>query len=118
MSVSANTKISKKWLEMAKIYKYFARGHGSNLDFSEEAKLKMYLYESKGVGDESLDIFNINPNGYAVGKHWLNVMVAMWRIDIANGFLLEKELYDNKNFPHWWLDSVLKGIWRRRESNG
>lgn len=47
-------------------------------------------------------------NGYLVGKHWLNVTVSCWKEDILLGTLFVKELYDDENFPEWWLDSIFK----------
>lgn len=47
-------------------------------------------------------------NGYALGKSWLGVNVAMWKEDIARGHLPKSELYEDERFPHWWLDRVLR----------
>ncbi len=35
----------------------------------------------------------------------------MWREDLRRGLLFKYELYEDPNFPHWWLDSVLKGVY-------
>lgn len=41
-----------------------------------------------------------------MGEGWLDVNVAMWNEDIARGHLPRQELYEE--YPHWWLDKVLK----------
>lgn len=59
------------------------------------------MYNGESHGDP------ISPdNGFAVGKKWMNVSITMWKEDIAQHLLLEKELYDDPKFPHWWLDTV------------
>jgi hypothetical protein len=103
------SKISKSWLKMAEIYKIFADGW-NNIDFSDKAKQEMFDFESSGRGDIEIDCFSTTNNGFAVGKKWLNVQVAMWIEDIQNGIIGKVELYNDKKFPHWWLDKVLKGI--------
>ena len=98
-------RISKKWRRMQPIYRLFG---GEGLDYSEEAALEMYLFESRGIGNLRLGLFG-SRNGYANGKHWLNVTVAMWLEDIVNGLLFIDELYDAYAPEyHWWLDSILK----------
>jgi hypothetical protein len=70
-------------------------------DFSDQALIELFNHESYGTP--------LSPNnGYALGKKWLNVHVAMWKEDIRDGFLFKKELYDDPKFPHWWLDSIFK----------
>jgi hypothetical protein len=86
---------------MSEVYKMFANDWIDCLDFSDEALLELYNYESYGG--------NISPNnGFAVGKKWLNLNVSMWKEDIAKGLLFKKELYEDPKFPHWWLDGVFK----------
>lgn len=86
---------------MAELYKYFSKDWEHVLDYSDQALLDLYNYESYGTG-------RVDPkNGYAVGKKWLNVYVASWRESIAEGTLFRHELYEDPNLPHWWLDSVL-----------
>lgn len=90
---------------MRPIYRLFG---DEGLDYSDEAALEMYLFESRGVGNLRLGLFN-SQNGYANGKHWLNVTVAMWLEDIAAGLLFKHELYvEFEKSYHWWLDKVLK----------
>jgi hypothetical protein len=76
----------------------------SNLDFSDEALIELYNYESYGGSTPKSN------NGFYHGKKWLNVNVAMWKEDIEAGVLIKYELYLDEKFPHWWLDSVLSGI--------
>ena len=80
----------------------FARPWSDGHDFTDEAKVELFNHESYGTP--------LTPhNGYALGKKWLNVQVAMWFEDMANGLLFKHELYEDPLFPHWWLDSVFKG---------
>lgn len=85
---------------MAVLYRHFARDWEHCLDFSDEAMVEMYNWESYG-GSVS------KTNGFAHGKKWLNVCVAMWKEDIAKCTLFKWELYDDPNLPDWWLDKVL-----------
>lgn len=92
---------------MSEIYKLFV-SEEENLDFSEEAMFESYLYESRGIGDFKQCLFSSSPkrpNGYIVGKHWMDVTVKMWNEDIKTGILYVEELYGQ--FPNWWLDRVL-----------
>lgn len=94
---------SNKFRRMSELYRIFARGY-SDLDFSDDALLSLYNHESYGLA--------LSPrNGFAVGKQYLNVQVAMWRDDIRSGIIAKFELYEDERFPHAWLDSVLGNIW-------
>lgn len=93
---------------MAEIYRLFA---AADLDFSEEAALEMYRYETCGEGQLALGVFGAEgrrTNGYAVGKHWMDVTVKMWLQDIRDFLLFEEDL--RGHFPDWWLDQVLKPV--------
>lgn len=93
--------VSNKFKRMAELYKYFARHWAHVLDFSDDALLEMFNSESYGT--------YVNPkNGYLVGKQWLNVTVACWKEDIQMGTLYVKELYQDGNFPEWWLDGIFR----------
>lgn len=99
--------ISKKWRRMRPIYRYFA-GDSLKLDFSESAELKMYNYESLGVGDLKLTLFSGHIlNGYAVGKHWMDVQVQMWKDCLKEGTICLKEIYEDFPDWHWWLNKVI-----------
>ena len=111
--------MTKRFIKMCKIYKIFAEPW--DCDFSQQAMEEMFLFESKGIGDINITGFNATgkkPNGYAVGKKWLNVQVKAWLRDcklFIDGVEQEhyqgwgnvlKEIYADKKFPHWWLDEV------------
>jgi hypothetical protein len=91
-------KLSKKWKEKAKLYRRFA-DENKELDWSDEAAAEMYLYESYGIvptwtGDWHYYDRRINGlyNGYFVGKHWLDVSIAMWKEDLRDKLLFIEEL--------------------------
>lgn len=92
---------TKKYKEMAELYKIFASDWKECLDFSDEALEDMYNSESFGA------VKTKSNNGYAVGKKWLSVNVSMWKEDIHRGHLPRQELYSDSKFPKWWLDKVL-----------
>jgi hypothetical protein len=96
-------RISKKYKRIAEIYRYFARHWEHILDFSDERMYDMYCYESSGVS-----IPDYNKNGYYHGKKWMDVTIAMWKEDLNDGILFLHELYEDENFPNWWLDKILK----------
>ncbi len=104
--------MSKKFKKMSEVYRIFSSDWKHVLDYSDKMLLELYNHESYGG--------SISPkNGFAVGKKYLNLHVTGWKEQIAQGLLFKQELYDDPKFPHWWLDSVLKGvkdnfdIWRR-----
>lgn len=86
---------------MSKLYEIFANDWKQFHDFSEESLVELYNSESFGCKVSS-------KNGFALGKKWLNVNVAMWKEDVEKGLLHIQELYEDRKFPHWWLDSVFK----------
>ena len=89
---------------MSELYVHFGRSMGPSLNFSDEALLSLYNHESYGT--------DLSPkNGFAVGKQYLNLQVTSWREAIRRGIIAKFELYEDPAYPHWWLDSVLKGIY-------
>lgn len=53
---------------MSEIYRRFG-GENESLDYSDEAAMEMYLYESYGKGNLKKELGRTeNQNGYAVGK--------------------------------------------------
>jgi len=72
------------------------------LDYSDNAMLELYNFESYGTGHIS------SKNGYAHGKKWLNLHVTMWKEDIRDGVLFKHELYDDGKYPKEWLDKIFK----------
>lgn len=89
---------------MSELYKLFGASMAEKLDFSDDSLLALYNHESYGTG------LNEN-NGYAFGKKYLNVQVAMWREDLLRGWISKAELYEDERFPTWWLDSVLDNLY-------
>lgn len=96
---SRQPKPTVKWRRMADMYKRFAAGH-QGADFGDEAALAMFLHESTGTPLPAL-----KSNGYALGKKWMDVTVAMWREDILQGNLRVYELQDD-SYPDWFLERV------------
>ncbi len=83
---------------MVPYYKRFGAGY-KFADFSEFALLEMYRHETYG---EPLS----NPmNGYALGKKWMDVTVAMWKEDLLTGILIYQELL-NDHYETWFLDKL------------
>ena len=99
--------ISKKWRKIQPIYRYFG-GEECRLDYSEDAALKMFLFETYGKGNLKRNLFSSNSlNGYAVGKHWMDVTIKMWLKDLQEGLLDLHELYTEYPQWHWWLDKMI-----------
>lgn len=99
-------KISKRWRKIAEVYRHFAKGAtetGFVCDFSENAAYEMYVFESQGRGRPKPD------NGFAIGKKWLDVTVAMWLEDLkaVPPLLHALELYSDPALPNWWLNKVM-----------
>lgn len=86
---------------MCEVYRVFAADWAHCQSFTDQDVVDLFNHESYGLP--------LKPNnGFALGKKWLNVTVAMWLEDIALGTLFKHELYADPKFPHWWLDRVLK----------
>ena len=103
-------KIGNKWRRMQEVYRHFSRGW-TGLDYSDNAALEMYVLETYGPSEFRRMFGKYAPgenNGYAVGKKWMDVTVAMWNEDIEKGLLFPFELYEDKDFAgwHWWLDKI------------
>lgn len=88
---------------MAEIYKMFANDWKDCVEFTDIMMIELYNQESYG-GSIS------NKNGFALGKKWLSVNIAMWKDDIKSGHLFRCELYEDPKFPNWWLDSIFKNF--------
>lgn len=78
-------------------------------DWSDEALLVAYRWETRGEEDESLGggIFDGSKNGYVAGKKWLGVQITMWIEDINDGILTKNELYEEMPEYKDWLKNVL-----------
>lgn len=99
----ANWSPTDNWRKMSVIYRIFAEDH-SDLDWSDEAAVEMYRYETHGHR-----VVGANRNGYWIGKHWMDVTIEMWLRDLRDGLLFKNELYSGFAAEHhWWLDKVLK----------
>ena len=88
---------------MLEIYKIFGRDWAHTHDFSDIMAIELFNSESYGTSISK-------HNGYALGKSWLNVNVAMWKADFERGYLFKEELYRDGKFPRWWLDTVLANM--------
>lgn len=94
--------VSQRFKKMSCLYRHFAVC--KDLDFSDEALISLYNYESYGT--------NLSPrNGFAHGKQMLNLQVTSWKEMLLEGTLAKFELYEDPNYPHWWLDSILKNLY-------
>jgi hypothetical protein len=93
---------TKKFKQMCEVYKLFV--DKDLFDFSDEMMEEMFQHETYGKP------VSRNTNGYYVGKKCLNVTVDMWKHDIPLGLLTIHELYENGEFPSWWLDSIFKNF--------
>lgn len=91
---------SKKYRKLRPIYDHFGREYVA-MDFSDNAFEAMYVYESNGGTTPD------QQNGYFWAKRMIDITVAMWREDVGSEFLPRCELYDDPNYPNWWLDKVL-----------
>ncbi len=90
---------------MSELYRHFALPWQHILDFSDDALLSLYNHESYGT---SLS----QNNGFAKGKQMLNLQVTAWKEMLREGTLAKFELYEDPNYPHWWLDSCLKDTYK------
>ena len=102
-------KPSKNWMKMAEIYRLF-KPMNCECSYTEEDARAMYDYETNGIGDLEVGLFNGKPpfNGFVVGKKGMDLTVAMWREDIPRGLLYKSELTDL--YPKWWLDKVIGDV--------
>lgn len=90
---------------MSDLYRQFSEPWSHLCDYSEQAQLEMYLYESRGIRLPPRQP-GAKHNGYQLGKHWMDVTVSMWKEDIENQSLWVSELYQGPRLPHWWLDKL------------
>jgi hypothetical protein len=99
-------RIKQKYRNLCEVYKGFTERDPlvRNWDFSDEAIQELRQHETFG------EIECKHTNGFYHGKWLSSLTVSMWREDINKKYLFKWELYDNPDFPDWWLDSVLKGL--------
>lgn len=92
--------VSGKFRRHCDIYRVFGEGFTQDHTFTDQDLVDLFNNESYGT--------LLRPkNGFALGKKWMNVTIAMWNEDISSGILRKAELYEDGKFPHWWLDNVL-----------
>jgi hypothetical protein len=86
---------------MSEVYRIFASDWEHLHDFSDEMLIELFNAESFGS--------EVSPkNGFALGKKWLNVNLAMWLEDIERGLFRASELYADPKYPTWWLDQLFQ----------
>lgn len=90
---------------MAEIYREFGHDVSPNSDFSDTAIIELYNHESYGT------ILGAD-NGFAIGKRYLNLQVTSWKEALLEGSISKSELYEDEKYPTWWLDSVLKNLYK------
>ena len=100
--MSSKRTYGKKWSRMAQMYVRFVKDMDVDVDLSEDAAVAMYRFETFG---EALPK-TAKLNGYAQGKKWMDVTVAMWKEDILEGYLLVSELQGDEGYPDWFLERV------------
>ncbi len=95
-------RISKKYKKIADGYLYFSKSY-TNIDVSEKAMQDMHSFETFGFPRIKYNEIQENGkyNAYAIGKHWMDVTIAMWREDIINGNLIKFELLDDPEIPEF-----------------
>ena len=74
-----------------------------HVDYSRQAQEDAYVFDSLGQRPPPRDQIN----GFIIGKQWMGVTVGMWKEDLPTGLILRRELYEDPNYSHWWLDQVL-----------
>lgn len=106
--------VSERWKRIAQIYVYFAYSNDS-MDFTPEAAKAFYGYESTGTPRVAYHEKQPNGlyNGFAVGKHWMDVQLSMWAEDLMRGDIAKCELLDDlddlpavRSFIAEWLNTV------------
>lgn len=89
---------SKKYHRISDAYKFFAMSFDA--DFSEESRIRFYNYETHGTPVVKYNVpYSGKYNGYAIGKHWMDVNLAMYREDLKSGNLTKHELYSDDDIP-------------------
>ena len=91
---------------MCEVYRIFSKDWEHLYDFSDQSMIEFFNHESYGTPISK-------ENGFALGKKWLNVNVAMWKEDIERGLFRTSELYNDEKYPHWWLNSIFKNDSKR-----
>lgn len=114
-------KITKNWNILAEeVYRPFGMRNLADLDFSDEAKLQTFVWESKGrrVFQEAFGISDIpSTNGFNKAKWGLDITVSeiiaeiksyskkYMRLHILTSFFAKDVL--GNSYPEWWLNTVI-----------
>ena len=119
-------KINKKYYKRASLYKRFATEtmwrfnkeleveyyeHPKSLDFSKKALKTLYIYESTGKGENPFPtLFSGKKkfNGYAVGKHSMEITISMWQESMSTHqwrYWMKELLND---YDPKWLKQIFK----------
>lgn len=108
-------KLKRTYLRRAAVYRRFA-GRDSGMDFSADALLGCYRYESSGGAKPARN------NGYVFGKWAMDVTIATWREDIRAGLFCKAEFITP--LSKWYavpaLSTVISPAWfpfDRRENH-
>ena len=120
MNTLNKIKHNKKYMKMAEIYKYWSINKNI-ADFSDEALLEAYMYETHGVKPkQENNIFKSGYiNGYIDGKKWMDVDFSSWKKEVDKyGWDMTIRMLMNPNFypiPGWIvklaLDNHIKNTW-------
>lgn len=105
-------RISPKYMKIADCYLYFAKDFLQNSDTSHDALTDMYSFETFGKPRIKYSQLQNNGmfNGYAIGKHWMDVTLAMWKEDVANGHLIKNEILSDQEIPEFAKTIVQKFV--------
>lgn len=71
--------------------------------FDDEMIVEMFNSDSFGTPVSS-------NNGFALGKKWMDVTIAMWIEDIERGLLQKIEIYEDYKYPRDWTEGVLRNV--------
>jgi hypothetical protein len=105
--------MNEEWnARFAPLYKRFVPDRDNSMyDWSDDALLAAYRYETRGEGDLATTIFSGGKiNGYAHGKKLMDITISGWREMIEEGLFCKAELYDEMPDMKEWLDRVLSGV--------
>lgn len=94
----------KRYRRVLATYVRFAQG--GDWDYSDAAAEQMFRCEA--LGEYSLSALLDARNGFAIGKHWKDLTVEMWREDIEKGYLRKVELLRDTALPLDMISEIAK----------
>lgn len=104
-------KISKKYKKISDAYLYFAKDFIDSSDTSDKAMIDMYSFET--FGHPKIKYSELQSNGtynaYAIGKHWMDVTLSMWKEDLKSGIITKNELYMDDEIPSF-VKSIIEKL--------